>query len=88
MEDCVTLQILNLLSILRNQVFGSWDPECHVGHVLVSVFFFCRQEVDFNRVQERACAKAGSTLCRSRCFVLYSKTCTWVLECVVRRGRV
>jgi hypothetical protein len=59
-----------------------------VGHVLVLVvsLFFCRHfvcsqrsglEVDCNRVQERT--KAGSTLCRSTCIVLYSKTCTWVL---------
>ena len=39
----------------------------------------CGLEVDCNRVQERACAKAGSTLCRSTCVVLYSKTCTWVV---------
>jgi hypothetical protein len=39
----------------------------------------CGLEVDCNRVQERAYAKAGSTLCRSKCFVLYSKTCMWVL---------
>jgi hypothetical protein len=39
----------------------------------------CGLELDCNRMQERACAKAGSTLCRSMCFVLYSKTCTWLL---------
>ncbi len=37
----------------------------------------CGLEVDCNQVQERAYAKAGSTLCRSTCFVLYSKRCTW-----------
>ncbi len=31
----------------------------------------CGLEVDCNRVQERACAKAGSTLCRSTCEVLF-----------------
>jgi len=30
----------------------------------------CGLDVDCNRVQERACAKAGSTLCRSTCLVL------------------
>jgi hypothetical protein len=39
----------------------------------------CGLGVNCNRVQERAYAKAGSTLCRSTCFVLYSKTCTGVL---------
>jgi hypothetical protein len=49
----------------------------------------CGLEVDCNRVQERACAKAGSTLCRSTCLVLYSKTCTWVLiTCCVALPRV
>ncbi len=57
--------------------------ERHVGHLLVLVvpLFFCRYlvlftkerglEVDCNRVQERAYAKAGSILCRSTCLVLY-----------------
>jgi hypothetical protein len=31
----------------------------------------CGLEVDCKRVQERACAKAGSTLCRSMCKVLF-----------------
>ena len=31
----------------------------------------CGLEVDCNRVQERACAKAGSTLCRSTCKVIF-----------------
>jgi hypothetical protein len=61
----------------------------------------CGLEVDCNRVQERVCAKAGTTLCCSTCLVFYSKTCTWVLitccetvaackvECgVTRRGEM
>jgi hypothetical protein len=39
----------------------------------------CGLAVDCSRVQERACAKAVSTLCRSTCLVFNSKTCTWVL---------
>ncbi len=34
----------------------------------------CGLEVDCHRVQERACAKAGSTLCRPTCFV-YIRGC-------------
>jgi hypothetical protein len=66
------------------------DIECHVGHVLVPmVFVFCHHfgcsqkecglEVDCRRVQERACAKAGSILRRSTCVVLYLKRANNVL---------
>ena len=45
----------------------------------------CGLDVDCDRVQERAYAKAGSTLCRSTCQVFIRKTCTWALTCCVVR---
>ncbi len=86
------LQILNLLSNFAEPgvlVVGPevGDLECHVLVPVVFVFLppfwmftkECGLEFDYSRVQERACAKEGSTLCRSTCVVLYSKTCTWVV---------
>ncbi len=82
------LQILNLLSIFRNHVDGSWGqksgirnatwPTCWSSCSLSSFDTIldankgsftkeCGLDVICNRVQERAYAKAGSTLCRSTC---------------------
>jgi hypothetical protein len=82
----------DLLSILQNQVFGScgqksqilkatWATCCSLSSFFAAILFTkeCGLEVDCNLVQERVYAKAGSTLCRSTCLVLYSKACTCVL---------
>jgi hypothetical protein len=85
-EDGLMLQIRNLLSIFRNQVFGSWGQKSGILNTtwatcwsswslssFAAILYSSQSsglEVDCNHVQERACAKAGSTLCRSTCLVL------------------
>ena len=92
MDDWDMWQILNLLSSWRNQVFGlcgqklwilnaMWATpwSCSSFAAILLITKECGLEVDCNCVQERAYAKAGSTLCHSTCFVLYSKTQSWAL---------